>query len=120
MIEFHCAKSEFVIMCRRSNNAIVKAKPGAKLTLWLSNGLCDRLKGYKQCVYFASTNSDQVVLRAVGALWKIQMESTENNPVPRAFSLAWGCSENYVNLALAGFFAIKIICFAPSNLADTV
>ena len=47
-------------------------------------------------------------------------ESSENNPVPRAFSLAWGCSENYVNLALAGFFAIKIKCFAPSNLADTV
>ena len=69
---------------------------------------------------FGSTNSDQVVLRAVGALWKIQMESSENNPVPRAFSLAWGGSENYVNLALVGFFAVKIKCFAPSNLADAV
>ena len=69
---------------------------------------------------FANANSDQVVLRAVRALKKIQMESSENNPVPRAFSLAWGCSENYVNLALAGFFAIKIKCFAPSNLADNV
>ena len=29
---------------------------------------------------------------------QIQMESSENNP--------WGCSENHVNLALAGFFAI--------------
>ena len=34
-------------------------------------------------------------------------ESSENNPVPRAFSLAWGCSENYVNLALAGY---KMFC----------
>ena len=31
-------------------------------------------------------NSDQVVLRAVKALLKIQMESSENNPIPRAFS----------------------------------
>ena len=39
MIEFHGDNkllSEFVIMCHRSNNAI------AKLTLWLSNGLCMR------------------------------------------------------------------------------
>ena len=69
---------------------------------------------------FASTNSDQVVLGAVGALWEIQMESSKNNPVPRAFSLAWGYSENYVNLAFAGFFAIEINFFAPSNLDDTV
>ena len=70
---------------------------------------------------FASTNSDQVVLRAVGAPpSKIQMESSKNNPVPRAFSLAWGRSENYVNLAFAGFFAVKIKRFAPSDLTDTV
>ena len=69
---------------------------------------------------FASTNSDQVVLRAVGAPSKIQMESSKSNPVPGAFSPAWGRSENYVNLALAGFFATKIKRFAPSDLTDTV
>ena len=49
----------------------------------------------------------QVVLRAVGALKKIQMESSENNPVPRAFSPAWGGSENYENLELPGY---KMFC----------
>ena len=90
MIEFHGDNkllSEFAIMSHRSNNAILKhlvprdklsirysllmprfCIPSSKLTLWLSNGLCNHLKGCKQCVYFASTNSDQVVLRAVGAL----------------------------------------------------
>ena len=48
MIEFHGDNkllSEFVIMFQRSNNVI------AKLTLWLSNGLCDHLKLRMQAMY---------------------------------------------------------------------
>ena len=63
---------------------------------------------------FASTSSDQVFLRAVGVDGEQQKQ-----PRSQGIFLAWGCSENYVNLALAGFFAIKMKCFAPSNLADT-
>ena len=98
--------SEFVIMCHRSNNAIFKH-------LVLSWPYGYRMvfaiiwKDTSNVFIFASTNSDQIVLRAVGALYKIQMESSENYSILRAFSLVWGCSENYINLALAGFFAIK-------------
>ena len=93
MIEFHGDNkllSEFVMWHRSNIFAII----------W---------KDASHVFIFASTNGDQDT-----------DESSENNPIPRAFSLAWGCSENYVNLALAGFFAIKVKRFAPSNLTDTV
>ena len=70
MIEFHGDNkllSEFVIMCHRSNNAIFKH-------LVLSWPYGYRMvfaiiwKDASNVFIFASMNSDQVVLRAVGAL----------------------------------------------------
>ena len=59
-------------------------------------------------------------LRALTVI-KIQMRAAKTTAFPGPFSMAWGCSENYVNLALAEFFhAIKIKCSVPSYLADTV
>ena len=70
---------------------------------------------------FASTNSDKLSCEQLEQFRKYRWRAAKTTPFPGPFSwLGVTGSENYVNLALAGFFAIEIKFFASSNLADTV